>query len=89
MPDGPSLMHLMMADGRVISGVMTQQSERTITLQTPQEPITVDRNEIEASKQSPHSIMPEGQLQNLTAEQIRDLVGYLMSPNQVPLPVAE
>jgi len=33
--------------------------------------------------------MPEGQLQNLTAEQIRDLVGYLMSPNQVPLPVAE
>ena len=82
------VMQLTMTDGRVISGVVTQQSERTITLQSPQEPITVDRNEIEASKQSPNSIMPEGQLQNLNPDQIRDLVGYLMSSNQVPLPVA-
>jgi len=30
--------------------------------------------------------MPEGLLQTLTAEQIRDLIAYLMHPTQVPLP---
>jgi mono/diheme cytochrome c family protein len=30
--------------------------------------------------------MPEGQLDTLSREQIRDLVAYLMGPVQVPLP---
>jgi putative heme-binding domain-containing protein len=75
-----------LADGRVLSGVVSEQNERTLTLQTPQEPVTIDRTEIEESKQSTSSLMPDGQLQNLSAEQIRDLVGYLMSSDQVPLP---
>ncbi len=75
-----------MADGRVLSGVVSEQNERTLTLQTPLEPITLDRTEIEDSKQSTNSLMPDGQLQNLTPDQIRDLVGYLMSSDQVPLP---
>ena len=32
------------------------------------------------------SMMPEGQLEKLTAEELRDLVGYLASKTQVPLP---
>ncbi len=75
-----------LADGRVISGVVSQQNERTITLETPQEPLTLDRREIDESKQSPNSLMPDGQLQNLSAQEIRDLIGYLMSSDQVPLP---
>ena len=30
--------------------------------------------------------MPDGLLQNLTPEQVRDLFAYLMSVHQVPLP---
>ncbi len=30
--------------------------------------------------------MPEGQLDRMTSEEVRDLIGYLMSPTQVPLP---
>ena len=30
--------------------------------------------------------MPEGQLDALTKEQVRDLIGYLASKTQVPLP---
>jgi putative heme-binding domain-containing protein len=75
-----------LADGRVLSGVVSEQNERTLTLQTQQEPVTLDRKEIEESKQSANSLMPDGQLQNFTAEQIRDLIGYLMSSDQVPLP---
>ncbi len=75
-----------LVDGRVLSGVVSEQNERTITLQLAQEPITIDRKDIEESKQTTASLMPDGQLQTLTKDQVRDLVGYLMSSGQVPLP---
>ena len=73
-------------DGRVLSGVVSEQNERTITLQLAQEPITIDRKEIEESKQTSSSLMPDGQLQTLSKDQIRDLMAYLMSTSQVPFP---
>ena len=73
-------------DGRVLSGVVSEQNERTITLQLAQAPITIDRKEIEESKQTTSSLMPDGQLQTLTKDQVRDLMAYLMSTSQVPLP---
>jgi putative heme-binding domain-containing protein len=76
----------LLDDGRVINGVITATSERTLTLQTSQEAVTLDRNSIESMQQSNTSLMPDGLLQNLSSEQIRDLVGYLMSSSQVPLP---
>ncbi|WP_164101264.1 PVC-type heme-binding CxxCH protein [Candidatus Laterigemmans baculatus] len=77
----------VLRDGRILNGVVRQQTERTITIQTSDpEPTTVERSEIEASKATPTSLMPDGLLQNLTAEQIRDLVAYLGSSQQVPLP---
>ncbi len=75
-----------LVDGRVLSGVVSEQNERTITLQLAQAPITIDRKEIEESKQTTSSLMPDGQMQTLTKEQIRDLMAYLMSTDQVPLP---
>jgi hypothetical protein len=33
--------------------------------------------------------MPEGQLEMLSAEQIRNLFAYLHHPSQVPLPAVE
>ena len=32
------------------------------------------------------SMMPEGLIESLSAEQRRDLIAYLMHPTQVPLP---
>jgi putative membrane-bound dehydrogenase-like protein len=79
-------MVAVLEDGRVINGVVTASTERTVTLQTAQEPITFDRQVIESMTQSKTSLMPDGLLQNLTQTQIRDLIGYLMSTDQVPLP---
>ncbi len=76
----------VLEDGRVINGVVTASTERTLTLQTAQEPVTLDRTLIESMQQSNTSLMPDGLLQNLTADQIRDLFGYLMSSEQAPLP---
>ena len=77
---------VLLDDGRVVNGVITASTDRTLTLQTAQEPITLDRKEIESVKQSALSLMPDGLLQNLTSEQIRNLIGYLMSSDQVALP---
>ncbi len=79
-------MIALLKDGRVINGVTTATTERTLTLQTAQEPVTLDREEIESIKQSKTSLMPDGLLQNLSSDQIRNLIGYLMSADQVPLP---
>ena len=76
----------LLKDGRVINGVMTATTARTLTLQTAQDPVTLDREEIDSIKQSKTSLMPDGLLQNQSTAQIRDLICYLMSTDQVPLP---
>lgn len=77
---------VVLNSGRVLNGVISEQNERTLTLQTAQEPVTLDRQQIEEVKQTSLSLMPDGLLQNLSPEQIRDLFGYLMSTEQVSLP---
>ena len=44
------------------------------------------REDVEAIKPSTTSMMPEGQLEPLSPQEIRDLFAYLASPSQVPLP---
>lgn len=77
---------VVLESGRVLNGVISEQNERTLTLQTAQEPVTLDRKQIEEIKQTSLSLMPDGLLQNLSPEQIRNLFSYLMSTEQVPLP---
>ncbi|MFM9966299.1 MAG: PVC-type heme-binding CxxCH protein [Planctomycetaceae bacterium] len=75
-----------MKDGRVINGVTVEQSEKTLTVQTQTDRVTIQRADIEEQKVSTLSLMPDGLFQTLTEDQVRDLIGYLMSPDQVPLP---
>ena len=49
---------------------------------------TVERAEIAGLRDSTLSLMPEGLLEALTAEQARDLISYLMHNSQVALPGA-
>ncbi len=42
--------------------------------------------DLEKVKDSPQSMMPEGQLDALTKEQVRDLIAYLAGKSQVALP---
>lgn len=77
---------VVLDDGRVINGVISEKNEKTLTLQTLQEPITIDRSQIVSQKQNATSLMPDGLLENKTLEQVRDLIAYLMATDQVPLP---
>jgi putative heme-binding domain-containing protein len=65
------------ADGRLIAGIIREQSPAAVVIQTASERITVPRDDVEAIKTSDVSMMPEGQLDPLTPQEIRDLFAYL------------
>jgi hypothetical protein len=54
-------------------------------LKTINDLVVVAKNEIEQRKLSDLSLMPNGLLDSLSQEEVRDLIGYLASPSQVPL----
>jgi putative membrane-bound dehydrogenase-like protein len=77
-----------LADGRVQSGLIRAQSERTLTLQTQTETLMLDRREIEGVKPTRQSLMPEGLLDPLSPAEVLDLISYLRGRTQVPLPTS-
>ncbi|HWE40543.1 MAG TPA: PVC-type heme-binding CxxCH protein [Isosphaeraceae bacterium] len=80
---------IALADGRVLNGIVGDRNGPTIAIQTPTERLLVPRSDIEEFRPSDLSLMPEGLLDPLQPDQVRDLIGYLMSPRQVPLPAGE
>ena len=73
-------------NGRVITGLLVEESDNAITVQTSTEKVIVPRNEIEEQKISDVSMMPEGILQKMTHDEVRDLFAYLMGSEQVVIP---
>ncbi|HEX5221405.1 MAG TPA: PVC-type heme-binding CxxCH protein [Verrucomicrobiae bacterium] len=71
-------------DGRTLNGVVAAKTDRTLTLITMTEPVTVERAEIDKIQQSQLSLMPEGLLEAMSETQVRDLIAYLMHRSQVP-----
>jgi hypothetical protein len=53
------------------------------------EKVVVPAGEIVSRMKSDVSMMPDGLLQKLTIEQIRDLIAYVSGPDQVPLKEAK
>ena len=75
-------------DDRVLNGIIAEQTDQTLTLQTTSEKVVLRRSEIDSLSQSQLSMMPEGLLQALSTQQVCNLIGYLMSPAQVPMAAA-
>ncbi|MBX7206832.1 MAG: c-type cytochrome [Verrucomicrobiaceae bacterium] len=77
---------IKLKDGRVLTGVIPEQNERSITVQSQVERVTLERDKLAEQTQLAISLMPEGQLTALGEEQARNLIAYLMSNGQVDLP---
>jgi len=73
-------------EGRVELGMIIEQNASVVTLQTAETQLLFPRDEIESITKLPQSMMPAGQLKNLTDFEVRDLIGYLQTNEQVPLP---
>ncbi len=75
-----------LTDGRTLTGFISAETETTLTIRTLNEELVTPRDAIAKQTVSPVSIMPEGLFDAISETQIRHLIGYLMSPTQVPLP---
>ena len=73
--------------GRILTGQVVESTPNRLTLQTATERVILARDDVEEVNESPLSMMPEGQLERLTKDEVRDLIGYLATPKQVPLPL--
>jgi putative heme-binding domain-containing protein len=66
--------------GRVITGLLAESTAETVTLLDAKNKRTVlNRSDLEELRESTVSLMPEKLLDELTDQQIRDLVAYLQS----------
>jgi len=64
--------------GRQIHGVVIAETSSTITVQTGKEQIVIDLAEIDERVLSGKSLMPEGLLDALSRDQVRDLIAFVM-----------
>lgn len=76
-------------DDRLISGIVLRENESTVSIQTQNGVITLPRKDITSRTESTLSMMPEGLLESLQPREVLDLVAYLQSPTQVPLPATQ
>ena len=74
-----------LVDGRVITGTITRQDDKTLTIQMATKVQIVPRDDTETIRQLNTSLMPEGLLTPLSDAQVRDLIAYLQTSTQVPL----
>jgi putative heme-binding domain-containing protein len=75
-----------MKDDRIIIGIVKTQDDKSVTVVTANDLLTLPRGEIKSQRQSDISMMPEGLLTQLSEQEVRDLIYYLSRPGQVPLP---
>lgn len=80
------MTRFVLADGRVLGGVVVAENEATVTIQTPQERQTIPRGDVDLRELSSVSLMPDGLLQPLDKHEVVALVAYLSGDSQVALP---
>lgn len=86
MQESYQLVIVTTRDGRTLSGTVVAEDNQQLTLRLVGQDTIVTKSEILSREKSPVSMMPEGLLKTLKDDEVRDLIGYLRTPAQVPLP---
>jgi hypothetical protein len=76
---------ILSVDGRVLTGIVKAEGDRSLTLQKADGIEIVPLDEIEERKLGDKSMMPDDQLKLFNDHEVRSLVAYLASDRQVPL----
>ena len=72
-------------DSRVVAGMVAAENNSSLTVQTVTERIVLSKEDVVARNVLPISMMPEGLFNSLKKDELRDLVAYLATEQQVPL----
>jgi len=73
-------------DGRIITGIVRNRDTASISVSMPNETVILPRDEIASNERAEKSMMPDDLLKPLSEHEVRSLVAYLTSPEQVTLP---
>jgi putative heme-binding domain-containing protein len=76
---------LELKDGRVVTGIVKQQDDRSVVVATANESVRLTRSDIVETQLSQLSMMPEGLVAPLADQEFRDLIYYLSRPSQSPM----
>jgi putative heme-binding domain-containing protein len=76
-------------NGRLIAGIVTKENDKTLSVQTPTELLTLPKGDVADRKLTGQSLMPERLLEPLSDKELRDLMAYLAGSGQVPLPAGK
>ena len=68
---------IVLEDGRFLSGVIVNENQRTLSLQTKDALMTIDLTTIDERRETKDSLMPNGILNPMTDEQVTDLFSFL------------
>ncbi|MDB2687456.1 c-type cytochrome, partial [Mariniblastus sp.] len=71
--------NVLLLDGRLLIGVVIKQSKKTLTLQTKDGVVTIDQEDVDQTKQTQLSLMPEGLLDQMNDQQRATLFKYLQN----------
>jgi putative heme-binding domain-containing protein len=72
------LVTLNLKDGRSLGGFIRSRTERVIVLQTLGEAVSLSVGDVAETQNSSLSLMPDGLIDALEENDVRDLIGYLM-----------
>jgi len=73
-------------DGTTVTAMLASENDSELVLRMVGVETKVAKKDVKTNKALGLSMMPEGLLSGLSDEEVRDLVGYLMSPAQVKKP---
>ena len=82
-------MTLVLTDeGRTYSGIVAGETDRQLQLRVAgeEQPVLIAKSSIDSREIAPVSMMPDGLLGTLKDKEVLDLIAYLQSTKQVPLP---
>jgi putative membrane-bound dehydrogenase-like protein len=86
VPNEYKMTTVDLLNGRRINGIIKAETDKSLTVRTANETLVIPKDEIEARTPSKISMMPDGILDKLSEQEVRDLVAYLRGREQVPLP---
>ena len=76
---------VLTSDGRVITGIVREEDDNALKIQTATAIEVVPKDEVESRKLSNQSMMPDDQLKQFTPAEVLALLAYLGAPAQVPV----
>jgi len=83
----PSIV--LLDSGRVLTGIIRQEDDKTIVLETAEDVLTLPKSEIEQRRLSDKSMMPDDQLRPFSEHDVRSLIAYLQGKQQTAMLATE